>query len=109
MAERGDPVEIRFIEDKSDRMNASPSEYPPLREQAGNALKAAVNFVRSGFEIVNQAEFDRRRSICEGCEHMDKAKDKCKACGCALKAKPWSAVEQCPHGNWERPPAGGRG
>jgi hypothetical protein len=82
------------------REDVPTAEYPPLAVQAGNALKAAVKFVASGFEIVDTAEFERRRAICEGCEFMDKIKDRCKACGCALQAKPWSAVEQCPHGKW---------
>jgi hypothetical protein len=81
--------------------NDAPAEYPPLAAQVGNALQAAVKFVASGGALVDQAEFDRRRSICEGCEHMDKIRDRCRACGCMLAAKPWSRVEQCPHGLWE--------
>jgi hypothetical protein len=100
MAAKGNPVERLFIASKSEALNADPISYPSLREQAGNALKAAVKFVASGFEIVDTAEFDRRRAICQSCEHMDKAQDRCKACGCALAAKPWSKAEQCPHGKW---------
>lgn len=70
--------------------------YPSLLTQAGNAVKAAARFVASGGAIVTQAEYDRRRGICEGCPFFDAEQDRCKLCGCAISLKPWSSAEKCP-------------
>lgn len=76
-------------------------EYPPLIEQASNILQSALTFVKSGCKIVDQAEFDRRHSICEGCDQFDAVKDRCKACGCALNVKPWGRAMDCPLDRWK--------
>jgi hypothetical protein len=77
-----------------------PAEYPPLATQAASAIGAAVRFAASGFATVDQDEYDRRRAICEACEHYDGDRNRCRACGCQLSIKPWSAKEECPKGKW---------
>ena len=77
-------------------------EYPPLATQARNLAGAAVRFVASGFATVDQAEYDRRRAICEGCPSglYDAAQDRCTVCACYVSVKPWSRSEKCPKGHW---------
>jgi len=79
-------------------------DYPPLATQLANAAKAAGRFVASGLETVDQAEFDRRKAICESCpsNQYDAGADRCVACGCHLSIKPWGKVEDCPLGHWSR-------
>lgn len=84
--------------------SAAPA-YPSLLTQAGNAATAAVRFAASGFARVDQAEYDRRRSICAGCEYFDAASERCRKCGCPLATKPWLKSERCPVGKWATPPA----
>lgn len=78
------------------QVNAPASEYPPLLTQLGTAAKAAARFIGSGCATVDRAEFDRRHAICEGCEHFDRAADRCRKCSCHLAVKPWSKAEKCP-------------
>ncbi|APW60494.1 hypothetical protein [Paludisphaera borealis] len=73
-----------------------PAAYPPLATMIGNALTAGVAFIKSGCSTVDQVEFDRRHSICEGCEHFDAAQDRCRSCGCMTNLKLWMASEHCP-------------
>jgi hypothetical protein len=77
--------------------------YPPVLTQLGNAAAAVGRFVGSGCETVDRAEFDRRRSICAVCPHLDAEADRCRLCSCYLAVKPWSRAERCPEGRWEAP------
>ncbi len=74
--------------------------YPPVATQVGNALGAVTRFVTSGFAVVDQAEFDRRRAICATCDFLDAAQDRCLKCACYLAVKPWGKAESCPVGKW---------
>lgn len=78
-----------------------PPSYPSLATQAANLAGAAVRFITSGLATVDQAEYDRRRAICEGCKpYYDPATNRCRKCGCALAIKPWSKAERCPAEKW---------
>jgi len=76
--------------------------FPPLMTQAVSLAKAAGNFIASGFQTTDAAEFERRYAICKACPTgmYSAASDKCRKCGCLLKAKLRSAVERCPDGHW---------
>lgn len=81
------------------------SSMPPLRTQAGNALKAAGRVVKAGCcgraVVARQAVIEARRAVCEGCE---KNRDgRCLECGCVLAAKQRLATEVCPLGLWPKP------
>jgi hypothetical protein len=95
-----DPVLRRHAEHAMARRKGEEPKYPSLWKQAASAVGAAVGFVASGFETVDQAEHDRRRAICRGCEHMDAGRDRCSRCGCFLAIKPWMARESCPESKW---------
>jgi hypothetical protein len=88
----------RYVREQA--AGATPAEYPPLATQAANAIGAVARFVASGCAVVGRDEYDRRRAICEGCEHFDHAEDRCRKCGCNLAVKPWSKAEKCPVGKW---------
>jgi hypothetical protein len=79
----------------------TPQAYPSLFTQATNLAGAAGRFVASGFAMVDQAEFDRRRGICEVCPNLDRERDRCRVCSCYLAVKPWGKAERCPEGRWE--------
>lgn len=83
--------------------SATPSEapeYPGLAAQAASLTKAAGRFIASGFATVDQAEYDRRRSICESCPLFDAAQVRCRSCGCSIAFKPWAKAESCPESKW---------
>ena len=100
MASNGNPIELAHIAAKSEILNAAPVDYPPIHVQAGNLVRAAGRFVRSGFATVDRTEYQRRRAICKGCEFFDAASKRCRQCGCSISAKPWSRSESCPVGKW---------
>lgn len=77
-----------------------PPEYPSFLAQIGNAAKAAVAFVASGCETVDDDEYNRRRSICSTCEFQDAASDRCRQCGCRLSMKTRGSAFTCPVGKW---------
>lgn len=95
----GTESERRWVEHASD---APAPVYPTLAAQAVNLAGAAVRFVASGLATVDQAEYDRRRSVCLACPtgRHDAEADRCSACGCYLAVKPWSKAESCPDGHW---------
>lgn len=85
----------------SQGIGASPDlNYPPLMEQAGNALAAAGRAIASGFARVDQAEQGRRLTICRDCEWFDKTEGRCSKCGCLTQLKTWLSTERCPIAKW---------
>jgi hypothetical protein len=76
------------------------TSYPSVATMVGNALGAAGRFVASGLAVVDQAEFDRRKGICAGCEFYCQDDDRCLKCGCFLAIKPWGVREHCPIDKW---------
>ena len=71
-------------------------EYPPLAQQAANALIAAGRFVKSGLKTVDDAEYERRLAICKACDQYDAEKKRCRICGCKTQIKLRMASEHCP-------------
>lgn len=93
-------VETMFAHFQSPLIPSQESEFPSLLEQFGNAAKAAVDFVASGFETVDDAEYERRRKICRACDQFDAKADRCKRCGCSMAIKARGKVFACPEGKW---------
>ena len=52
--------------------------------------------------IHDQKIVDRRWSECQGCEHLIKATNQCKKCGCFMKVKTRISTARCPIGKWEK-------
>lgn len=47
-----------------------------------------------------QEEFDRRMSICQGCEFFRPRTQQCRKCGCFMKLKTQLERASCPIGKW---------
>ena len=45
---------------------------------------------------------ESRWNECQGCEHLIKATNQCKKCGCFMKIKTRIATARCPVGKWEK-------
>ena len=75
-------------------------EMPRLTEMTGNAVRSAIEFVATGAELVDDAEHERRLTICEICENKLPGRNRCTECGCNLRAKAMAKVFQCPIGKW---------
>jgi hypothetical protein len=77
-----------------------PHAYPPLIEQATSVITAAASFVASGFRLVNEAEVERRLTMCHGCDQFDTEQVRCRSCGCFANLKARAESEHCPIGKW---------
>jgi hypothetical protein len=89
-------LERRFY--PASRPNRSLDEPSPI-EIARNFTAAVAAWAEAGFEVVGQAEYERRRATCIRCEHWDPAArmgtGKCRKCGCS-GLKLWLATATCP-------------
>ena len=77
-----------------------PPGFPPMTTQVINLAGAAARFAKSGFRVVDQAEFLRRKAICAACPNWRPESGRCTLCGCNTNAKLRSAAESCP----DKPP-----
>ena len=62
-----------------------------------NAFLSRIGWVRPELESL----FDDRLAICNACEH--KTAGVCTLCGCPVKKKTKSIMEECPDGRWNPP------
>jgi Family of unknown function (DUF6171) len=78
--------------------------FPPVATQIGNAVSAlgrATGQILSGGKLrVDDAEFERRMTLCRACDQYRGVR--CAVCGCVakLKARLQSETGQCPLGKW---------
>ncbi len=81
-------------------------KYPSLIAQAGNLAGALGRLAAQAASekdiLVPSEEYQRRLTICRGCDQYDAPKSRCKACGCAinLKARLKSETGKCPKMKW---------
>ena len=80
-------------------------QEPDSFKKAESLLISSISWMQSGFEIANESETSKRKSICKDCEHWISSAwngtGKCKLCGCSTWAKIRIATERCPIGKWE--------
>jgi hypothetical protein len=80
-------------------------QEPNSFKKAESLLISSISWMNSGFEIANENETFKRKSICKECEHWISSAwngtGKCKKCGCSTWAKIRLATERCPIGKWE--------
>jgi hypothetical protein len=82
-----------------------PLPEPTVFDLTFNFSKAVSKWVANGAPVVSEEEYNKRSSICDGCEHWDgKARlglGKCNvpSCGCT-KFKRWLKTEKCPLNKW---------
>ncbi len=78
------------------------SDLPPLIQQASNAIEAvgrAVGAALTGQPVLAATHVaDRRWAICAACPELEG--DRCRVCGCHMRAKSALSQEACPIGKW---------
>ena len=72
------------------------TETPSIISQIRSASTAAIDFVKSGFKMVDEEEVERRHNICKSCEHYNAPENRCNVCGCYLKLKQRLESSHCP-------------
>ena len=50
--------------------------------------------------IADENVINERRNICSECDYLDKERNRCKKCGCMLRAKTAFKGTKCPIGKW---------
>ena len=75
------------------------SEYPSRKEQLKNLIETTGKVIRNP-RLVNDEEFNRRKSVCNTCRYFDRKQNRCKKCGCMLKAKVRFKTAKCPLNKW---------
>jgi hypothetical protein len=76
------------------------NKEPHIIEQVKNLGGAIFDWAtQDGFSLVQQDLFNKRKTICQMCEHWDQGsfggKGKCKLCGCSV-AKLYIPSSNCP-------------
>ncbi len=82
----------------------APEEYPPLVQQALSLSRSVVklthNLVTGKNLTISHADRERRLQTCSQCEAYVAKSQRCRRCGCYLKAKLPLVTEHCPIGRW---------
>ena len=75
-----------------------PDKLPKKGEMAKNLTQAFGAWAKSGFRLVDDAEYDRRTAICAQCRFL--VDRRCVKCGCFMEVKAKLAGMQCPASYW---------
>lgn len=74
-------------------------------EKLNSFIRSSISWMRSGFNVIDNFNLNKRFQICITCEFWDKnsfrGTGKCNKCGCSTWAKLRMATERCPIGKWE--------
>lgn len=79
--------------------------YPSLPEQAKNLANFSFNVVKTAV-ISSESPFapedvqEQRWEVCRSCEFFDAKAERCRHCGCFLKAKIRFTLDSCPLQKW---------
>lgn len=82
---------------------------PPIAQRVANfsrAVELQLAAKRKGIPWhIADEEAERRRAICQGCDHHRPSDDTCAhpQCGCPLKRKARWSQASCPLGHWKWP------
>lgn len=75
----------------------TPVKRPPVRKMAWSLAKSIAAFVADP-RFVDQDEYKKRLSICDGCP--SRIESRCGECGCYVAVKARGKVFECPLGKW---------
>ena len=79
-------------------------QYPSITQQGRNLVKlmqdVGANAMQGQEMFVEPFEKKRRYDICQGCEHFDCMRKRCRECGCFLQHKTGLSAAECPIGKW---------
>ena len=80
-----------------------PSQEPSLTKKVSTLSNSLIKWAGNKFVKVDQSIYDKRLSICRGCdkwiEDGNMGFGRCRACGCG-KGKLWLGHEKCPIDKW---------
>lgn len=96
--ENGDTETIRVV-GGAKAPEVKEQKLPPMKEMAGNLLRASFQHVRGGLKLATKEDSDRRWGICLSCEKLIDEK-RCANCGCFMETKSTWAEQKCPEGKW---------
>jgi hypothetical protein len=72
-----------------------------MTKNIGSDFVKNVQSVAAGNSLIAEdAEGNRRKSICNGCEFFNKEQDRCTKCGCYMAVKAYLKASSCPIGKW---------
>jgi hypothetical protein len=77
------------------------TDKPSFITQLTNFAKAATQHISAGLPKTDDAEKERRASICDSCEELDREQYRCNVCGCWLRFKISWRDQECPKGKWD--------
>lgn len=89
----------RPMPDVLDKLTENSTAAPSLPRRAWNLTKALLDFVADGARTVDQTTYEKRLTVCDGCE--ERQGNSCRQCGCRLGLKARGRAFQCPLGRWE--------
>ena len=79
-------------------------QYPSITQQGRNLVKlmqdVGANAMHGQEMFVEPFEKKRRYDICQGCEHFDRMRKRCRECWCFLQHKTGLSAAECPIGKW---------
>ena len=75
------------------------NDYPSLPEQAKNLIETAKQVVSNPY-IASEQVKQERLNTCFICDRYDDKRQRCKECGCFVRAKVIFSVNSCPIGKW---------
>ena len=83
---------------------------PTTAELVGNFAIAMGRWIKAGFPVLTEEQYQQRSRICDACEMWDASArlglGKCKAPGCGCTSiKRWLKTEQCKHPDGSKWPA----
>ena len=71
---------------------------PSLARQAWNLMTSVGAFIADGLQTVDWDEYERRLTICDGCD--ERRGNRCLKCGCRLSLKARGRAFRCPLDKW---------
>jgi hypothetical protein len=75
------------------------ANYPSAPDLAKNLFETAKQLARNPLPADDET-YLRREKICNSCEHFDQRQNRCRKCGCMLKAKMRIKLAKCKVGKW---------
>lgn len=86
---------------KKQRCPDCKGDLPPLARMVWSLGKALTLYVADGFQNVDAAEYERRLTICDGCDRrIGRKRNRCAECGCYVAMKAAGRAWHCPLEKW---------
>ena len=73
---------------------------PSMFRMVKSFTSELAKWLKEGAPNVTTEEYAERLDTCHGCEFLNKASMRCKACGCLLEHKAKWSTADCPKKKW---------